>query len=165
MWPFRFVAVPVRGRFGLWPFRSVAVSVCGRSGLWPFRFVAFRFVAVPVCGRFGLWPFRLWPFRFVAVMTCYHTHISCVYVVIITILGRYSESSVKSRVDNYPFCYNIPSRFVFGKPCRYHGQSTELDIYLAKLHRSLFYRLQSANQAWRYHAWNMADFVTFSTNL
>ena len=50
MWPFRFVAVPVCGRFGLWPFRSVAVSVCGRSGLWPFR---------------------LWPFRFVAVMTCY----------------------------------------------------------------------------------------------
>ena len=64
--PFRFVAVPVCGRFGLWPFRSVAVSACGRSGLWPFRFVA-----VSVCGRFGLWPFRLWPFRFVAVMTCY----------------------------------------------------------------------------------------------
>ena len=82
MWPFRFVAVPVCGRFGLWPFRPVAVPVCGRSGLWPFRFVAvpvcgrfglwpFRFVAVSVCGRFSLWPFRLWPFRFVAVMTCY----------------------------------------------------------------------------------------------
>ena len=60
MWPFRFVAVPVCGRFGLWPFRPVAVPVCGRSGLWPFRFVA-----VPVCGRFGLWPFR-----FVAVSVC-----------------------------------------------------------------------------------------------
>ena len=81
-WPFRFVSVPVCGRFGLWPFRSVAVPVYGRSGLWPFRFVAFsvcglsglwpfRFVAFSVCGRLGLWPFRLWPFRFVAVMTCY----------------------------------------------------------------------------------------------
>ena len=57
---FRFVAVPVCGRFGLWPFRFVAVPVCGRSGLWPFRFVA-----VPVCGRSGLWPFR-----FVAVSVC-----------------------------------------------------------------------------------------------
>ena len=81
-WPFRFVAVPVCGRFGLWPFWFVAVPVCGHFGLWPFRSLAvpvcgrfglwpFRFVAVSVCGRFGLWPFRLWPFRFVAVMTCY----------------------------------------------------------------------------------------------
>ena len=85
LWPFRFVAVSLCGRFGLWPFRFVAVrfvavSVCGHSGLWPFRFVAvavcgrsvlwpFRFVAVSVCGRFGLWPFRFWPFRFLAVMT------------------------------------------------------------------------------------------------
>ena len=72
MWPFRFVAVPVCGRFGLWPFRFVAVLVCGRSGLWPFRFVAvsvcgrsglwpFRFVAVSVCGRFGCGRFGLWP--------------------------------------------------------------------------------------------------------
>ena len=72
MWPFRFVAVPVCGHFGLWPFRSVAVSVCGRFGLWPFRFVAvsvcgrsglwpFRFVAVSVCGRFGCGRFGLWP--------------------------------------------------------------------------------------------------------
>ena len=66
MWPFRVVAAPVCGFFGLWPFRSVAVPVCGRFALWPFRAVA-----VSVCGRFGLWPFRLWPFRFVAVMTCY----------------------------------------------------------------------------------------------
>ena len=66
MCPFRFVAVPVCGLFGLWSFQFVAVSVCDRFGLWPFRSVA-----VPVCGRFGLWPFRLWPFRFVAVMTCY----------------------------------------------------------------------------------------------
>ena len=92
MWPFRFVAILVCGRFGLWPFRLVAVPVCGRSGLWPFRSVAvpvcgrfglwpFRSVAVPVCGRFGLLPFRfvavpvcgrfgLWPFRFVAVSVC-----------------------------------------------------------------------------------------------
>ena len=59
---FRFVAVPVCGRFGLWPFRSVSVPVCVRSGLWPFRSVA-----VSVCGRSGLWPFQfvavsvLWP--------------------------------------------------------------------------------------------------------
>ena len=66
MWPFRSVAIPVCGHFGLWPFWFVAVPVCGLFGLWPFRFVA-----VSVCGRFGLWPFRLWPFRFVAVMTCY----------------------------------------------------------------------------------------------
>ena len=60
VWPFRFVAVPVCGRFGLWPFRSVAVPVCGRSGLWPFRFLA-----VSVCGRYGLWPFQ-----FVAISVC-----------------------------------------------------------------------------------------------
>ena len=100
MWPFRFVAVPVCGHFGLWPFRSVAIWACGRSGLWPFRFVAvpvcgrfglwpFRFVAVSVCDRFGLWPFRsvavsvcgrfgLWPFRFVAVS-----------VVAVSVCGRY----------------------------------------------------------------------------
>ena len=45
-------------------FRFVAIPVCGRFGLW-----AFRFVGVSVCGRFGLWPFRFWSFRFVAVMT------------------------------------------------------------------------------------------------
>ena len=51
MWSFNFV-----------PFRLVAAPVCGRFGLWPFRFVA-----APVCGRFGLWPLSLWPFRFLAV--------------------------------------------------------------------------------------------------
>ena len=58
--------------FRLWPFRFVAVSVCGRYGLWPFRFVA-----VSVCGRLGLWPFRFWPFRFVAVMTRNHIPWCC----------------------------------------------------------------------------------------
>ena len=56
LWPFRFVAVSVCGRFGKWPFRSVAVSVCGRFGLWPFRSVA-----VSVCGRLGFGRFGLWP--------------------------------------------------------------------------------------------------------
>ena len=64
-WPFRFVAVPVCGRFGLWPFRSVAVSVCGRSGLWPFWSVA-----VSVCGHFGLWPFWFVAVSVVAVSVC-----------------------------------------------------------------------------------------------
>ena len=86
LWPFRFVAFSVCGRFGLRPFRLVAVPVCGLSGLWPFWFVVVSvcgryclwpllFVAVSICGLFGLWPFRFWPFRFVAVMTrtlCYN---------------------------------------------------------------------------------------------
>ena len=49
VWPFRFVAVPVCGPFGLWPFRLVAVSVCGRFGLRPFRSVT-----VSVCGHYDL---------------------------------------------------------------------------------------------------------------
>ena len=60
-WAHKFVAHWIRYDcvyFYLWPFRFVAVSVCGRFGLWPFRFVAFRSVAVSVCGRSGLWPFR-----------------------------------------------------------------------------------------------------------
>ena len=62
MWPFRFVAVSVCGRYGLWPFRFVAISVCGRSGLWPFRFVTISVCGRFGCGRFGLWP--LWPVTF-----------------------------------------------------------------------------------------------------
>ena len=45
VWPFRFMAVSVCGRFG-----------CGRSGLWPFRFVVVPVVAVSVCGRYDLLP-------------------------------------------------------------------------------------------------------------
>ena len=70
MWPFRFVAAPDCGRFGLWrflsvAFRFVAVPVCGRSCLWPFQFVA-----VSVCGRSGLWPFRFVAVSVVAVSVC-----------------------------------------------------------------------------------------------
>ena len=65
VWPFRFVAVLVCGRFGLWTFRSLAVSVCDRFGLWPFRSVA-----VPVCGRSGLWPFRFVAVSVVAISVC-----------------------------------------------------------------------------------------------
>ena len=76
LWPFRFAATSVSGRFGLWQFRYVAVSVCGHFGLWPFRFVA-----ASVCGLFGVWPFRfvaasVVAFRFVADMTCYPLVIS-----------------------------------------------------------------------------------------
>ena len=70
MWPFRFVAFTVCGRFGLWPFRFVAVSVCGRSGLWPFRFVAVPVCGLSVCGRSGLWPFRFVAVSVVAVSVC-----------------------------------------------------------------------------------------------
>ena len=77
MWPFRFVAVPVCGRFGLWPFRFVAVPVCGRSGLWPFRFVA-----VSVCGRSSLWPFRFVAVSVVAVSVCCRYDLSPIYIYI-----------------------------------------------------------------------------------
>ena len=70
LWPFRFVAFSVGGRFGLWPFQSVAISICVNFGIWPFWFCPFR-CGLLGCGLFGLWPFRLWPFRSVAVMTCY----------------------------------------------------------------------------------------------
>ena len=80
MWPFRFVAIPVCGRFGLWPFRSLAILVCGRFGLWRFGLWVsvcgrsglwlFRFVAVSVRGRFGLWPFRFVAISVVAVSVC-----------------------------------------------------------------------------------------------
>ena len=59
LWPFRFVAFSICGRYGLWPFRFVAVSVCGRFGLWPFRFVAVSVLAVSVCGRYDQKPFEL----------------------------------------------------------------------------------------------------------
>ena len=39
--------------FSLWPFRFVAVQVCGRFGLWPFRLWPFRFVAVMTRNRDG----------------------------------------------------------------------------------------------------------------
>ena len=78
LWPFRFVAVPVCGRFCLWPFRFVAVSVCGRFGLWPFQFVA-----VSVCGRSGLWPLR-----FVAVQ-----------VLAVSVCSRYDQNPMR------PYCY------------------------------------------------------------
>ena len=63
MWPFRFVADLVCGRFGLWPFQFVAVPVCGCFGLWPFRSVAVSVVAVLVLafsvgGRYDLLPVK-----------------------------------------------------------------------------------------------------------
>ena len=58
LWPFRFVAVSVCGCSGLWPFRSVTDSVCGRSSLWPFRSVAFSVVVVSICGRHDLLPYE-----------------------------------------------------------------------------------------------------------
>ena len=96
MWPFRFVAVPVCGRFGLWPFRFVGVPVCGHSSLWPFRFMA-----VSVCGRFGLWPFRLWPFRFVAVMTCYLSGCVSVCVRQPPACPRDNSSPVQARITKF----------------------------------------------------------------